>query len=76
MADCFTKTRAETAQTYGPPPRHIGFKYLSYSTTIADHAVHRLQLCLAFGQAWTCLFLSVQQDDYSVTLMGGHMTMA
>ena len=33
------KTRADTAQTHGPPP--IVFRYVSYYTTLAEHAVLR-----------------------------------
>ena len=67
----------------GPATRHrpmahtVVFTYLSYSTTFAEHAGHRLWRCPAFGRAGTCLFLSVQLDGLSVTLQqGGHMTMA
>ena len=48
------------------PTRHrlmahpVVFGYLSYSTTLAEHAVHRLRRCTAFGWAGTCLFSSVQ----------------
>ena len=48
------------------PTRHrpmahpVVFRYLSYSTTFAEHAVHRLRQCPAFGRAGTCLFSSVQ----------------
>ena len=49
------------AQTHGHP---VVFKYLSYSTTLAEHAVHRLQRCPAFGRAETCLFSSVQPIYY------------
>ena len=45
----------------------IMFRYLSYSTTLAKHAVHRLRQCPAFGRAGTCLFLSVQLDGESVS---------
>ena len=40
-------------------PTPIVFRYLSYSTTLAEHAIHRLLQCPAFGRARTCLFLSV-----------------
>ena len=48
--------------------------YLSYSTTLAEHAVHRLRWCPAFGRAGTCLFLSVQwnmSEWVSANLSGG-----
>ena len=51
------KTRIDTEQTHGPPR---SFRYLSFSTTLAEHDAHRLQQCPAFGWARTCLFLSVQ----------------
>ena len=38
----------------------VVFIYLSYSTTLAEHAVHCFRWCPAFGQAGTCLFLSVK----------------
>ena len=44
------------------PTRHrpmahpVVFRYVSYSTTLAEHAVHCLRQCLAFGRAGTCLF--------------------
>ena len=47
------------------PTRHrpmtnpVVFLYLSYSPTFAEHGVHRLRRCPAFGWAATCLFLSV-----------------
>ena len=50
------------------PTRHrpmahpVVFRYLSYFTTLAEHAVHCLRRCPAFGRAGTCLFLSVQLD--------------
>ena len=60
-----------------PMAHPVMFRYLSYSTTLPEHAVHRLRRCPAFSRAGTCLFLSVQLDDQSVTpLMGGHKTMA
>ena len=37
----------------------VVFRYLSYSTTFAEHDVHCLWQCQAFGRARTCLFLSV-----------------
>ena len=37
----------------------VMFRYLSYSTALAEHAVHRLRQCPAFGQAGARLFLSV-----------------
>ena len=46
------------------PTRHrpmahpVVFRYLSYSTTLAEHEVHRLRLCLAFCRAGICFFLS------------------
>ena len=55
------------------PTRHrpmanpIVFRYLSYSTTFAENAVHCLRRCPAFGQAWTCLFSSVQLDGESAS---------
>ena len=45
----------------------VVLRYISYSTMLAEHAVHRLQQCPAFGWAGTCLFLSVQLDGQSVT---------
>ena len=42
----------------------IVFRYLSYSTELAEHAVHHLRRCLAFGQSWTCLFMSLQLNGY------------
>ncbi len=45
-----------------PMAHPIVFRYLSYSTTLAEHAVHRLQRCLAFDQVGTCFFLSVSQS--------------
>ena len=42
-----------------PMANPVVFKYLSYSTTLAEHAVHRLRRCPAFVRARTCLFLSV-----------------
>ena len=47
----------------------------SYSTRLAEHDVHRLRRCPAFGQAMTGFFLSVQLDAHE-SLQGGHMTMA
>ena len=35
---------------------------LVYYTMLAEDAVHCLRRYLAFGRAWTCLFLSVQLD--------------
>ena len=53
----------------------VVFRYISYSTTLAEHDVHRLRRCPAFGRAKTCLFLSVLV--MSITQQqGGHMTMA
>ena len=50
-----------------PMAHPVVFRYLSYFTTFAEHAIHRLRRCLAFGRAWTCLFLSVQLDGQSVS---------
>ena len=50
------------------PTRHrpmahpVVFKYLTHSTTNAEHVVHRLSRCPAFVRAGKCLFLSVQLD--------------
>ena len=38
------------------------FRYISYYTTLAEHAIHRVRRCPAFNQAGTYLFLSVQLD--------------
>ena len=43
------------------------FKYLSYSTTLSEHAPHRRLQCPAFGRAGTCLFSSVQRDAKPLT---------
>ena len=40
----------------------VVFRYLSYYTTLAEHAIHRLRQRLAFGRAGTCLFSSVQLE--------------
>ena len=48
----------------------------SYSTTLAEHNVHRLRWCPASGRAGTSLFLSVQRDGYITFQQVGHMTMA
>ena len=48
-----------------PMAQPVVLRYLSYSTTLAEHAVHRLQRCPAFGRPGTCLFLSVQLDYQS-----------
>ena len=40
----------------------VVFRYISYSTTFAEHSVHCLRRCLAFGWAGTCLFLSLQLE--------------
>ena len=40
-----------------PMAHPVVFKYLSYSPTLAEHAVHRLWRCLSFDRAGTCLFL-------------------
>ena len=45
----------------------VMFRHISYTTTLAEHAVHRLRQSPAFGRAGTCLFLSVQLDDQSPT---------
>ena len=42
-----------------PMAHPVMFRYLSDSTTLAEHAVHRLRRCPAFGRAGTCLFSSV-----------------
>ena len=49
----------------------VVFRYLSYSTTIAEHAVRRLRRGPAFGRAGICLFLSVQLD-VTGSLLGWH----
>ena len=54
----------------------VVFRYLSYSTTIAEHAVHRLRQCMAFDRAVKCLFSSVKWNDYWVFQHCGHLTMA
>ena len=43
-----------------PMAHPLVFRYISYSTTLAEYAIHRLRQCPAFGWAGTCLFLSVQ----------------
>ena len=65
------KDYLKSSETYGEywtkqgPTQHrpmahpVVLRYLSYSTTLAEHAVHHLRRCLAFGRARTCLFLSV-----------------
>ena len=45
---------------HGPKAHPVVFRYLSYSTTFAEHAVHRLRWCKTFGWARTCLFLFFQ----------------
>ena len=55
------------------PTRHrpmahlVVFRYLSYSTMLAEHAIHRLRRCLAFDRAGTSLFSAVQSDDQWVS---------
>ena len=50
----------EQGPTRHRPMAHpVVFIYLSYSTSLAEHAIHRLGWCPAFGRAGTCLFLSV-----------------
>ena len=40
----------EQGPTRHRPMAHpVVFRYLSYSTTLAEHAVHRLRRCTAFG---------------------------
>ena len=58
------------------------FRYLSYSTIFAEHAVHHLWWCPSFCRAGTCLFLSGNlkrsvsyvwngwRDDHSPTNIG------
>ena len=47
------------------PTRHrpmthpVVFRYISYSTTLAEHVVHRLRRCPAFARVGTSLFLSI-----------------
>ena len=45
----------------------IVFRYLSYSTTLSEHADHCIRRCPAFGRAGTYLFSSVQLDDMVAT---------
>ena len=62
------KTILKQGPTRHRPMAHpVVFRYLSYSTTLAEHAVHRLRRCPAFGQAGTCFFLSVQWNNQSVS---------
>ena len=62
----FLPQNIELLQLKKGPTRHrhmahpIGFRYLSYSTTLGEHAIHCLRECPAFGRAGTCLFSSVQ----------------
>ena len=64
---------SEQKQKQGPtqqrPMAHpVVFRYLSYSTTLAEDAVYRLQRCPAFGRAGTCLFLSVNVKQWLTTV--------
>ena len=36
-----------------PMPHPVVFKYLSYSTTLSEHAAYRRRRCTAFGRAGT-----------------------
>ena len=62
--DCYdenvSKEEEQGTTLHRPMAHPVVFRYLSYSTTLAEHAVHRLRRCPAFGRAGTCLFLSVQ----------------
>ena len=44
----------------------VVFRCLSYSTTLAEHAVHRLAV-VGLPRAGTCLFSAVQSDDQLVS---------
>ena len=52
----FPKNKGPTR--HRPMAHPIVFRNLSYFTTLAEHAIHRLRRCPAFGQAGTCLFCS------------------
>ena len=52
--------RKQRSTRHRPMAHLIVFRYLSYSTTLAKHAVQCLRRCPAFGRAGTCLFSSVQ----------------
>ena len=56
-----TEDKQQGPTRHRPMAHPVVFRYLSYSTRLAQHAVHRLP---AFGRAGTCLFSSVQLDGY------------
>ena len=55
---CFQQKQGPTR--HRPMAHPVVFRYVSYSTTLAEHAVHRLRQCPDYGRAGTCLFSSVQ----------------
>ena len=59
-----------------PWPTPVWFRYISYSTTLGEHAVLCLRRCPAFGRAGTCLFLSVNLKGLVTVQQGGHKIMA
>ena len=75
VINVFYKKQGRTR--HRPMAHPVVLRYLSYSTTLEKHAVHRLRRCPAFGRVGTCLFLSVNLNmSESVTLQqGGHKTM-
>ena len=59
--------RKQGPTQHRPMADPVVLRYLSYSTMLAKHAVHRPWQCPAFGRAGTCLFLSVQLDNQWVS---------
>ena len=63
----YWKQNKQGPTRHRPMAHPVVFRYLSYSTTLSEHAVHRLRRCQAFGRAGTCLFPSVQLDGQWVS---------
>ena len=60
---CLSKAFSITNKQGPTQHRHmahpVAFGYSSYSTALAEHAVHCPRRCLAFGRAGTCFFCYV-----------------
>ena len=59
---CIWRKKKQGLTRHRPMAHPIVFRYLSYSTTLSEHAVHYIRRCPAFGRSGTYLFSSVQLD--------------